>query len=220
MNKFRIAVAFVVLGTLIAGYAASRLYFGEDALSEEDQSVVLQRLAAGSAAGSASGGPFSLVDHFGKPVTDKDFRGRFMLVFFGYTFCPDVCPTELKVISDAMDILGEAGRKVQPLFVTVDHERDTPDVLADYVKSFHPSLIGLTGSAKQIEAAAGVFKVGYVKLEDPSPAKEKSAEYFMGHSSSTYLVGPDGKALFTFPQGIGPEELAREVGRFIATAAK
>ncbi|OHC75405.1 MAG: hypothetical protein A3G18_05750 [Rhodospirillales bacterium RIFCSPLOWO2_12_FULL_58_28] len=214
MSKFRIAVFFVVLGTLIAGYAVSRLYFDDDAVSEDNQA------ASFSAAGPSFGGPFSLIDHSGKAVTDKDFSGSFMLVFFGYTSCPDVCPTELKVISDAMDILGEAGKKVQPLFITVDPERDTPEVLAGYVGAFHPRLIGLTGSAKQIEAAAGVFKAGYVKLEDPSPTKEKSSEYFMGHSSSTYLIGPDGKALFTFPRGLGPEELAKEVGKFIAAAAK
>ena len=102
------------------------------------------------------GGPFALIDHTGEPRTDADFRGKLLLVYFGFTFCPDICPTDLQAIGLAVDQLGAAGESVQPLFITVDPERDTPEHLADYVSLFHPRLIGLTGSREAIRQAAGL----------------------------------------------------------------
>src|SRR5690349_7329011 len=98
------------------------------------------------------GGPFTLVDHTGKQVTDRDFRGRIMLVFFGFTFCPDVCPSGLQVIAAALDKLGPQAQKITPILITIDPERDTPAQLAAYVKSFHPRLVGLTGTPEEIAA--------------------------------------------------------------------
>src|SRR5256885_1898476 len=95
------------------------------------------------------GGPFTLVDHTGRTRTDADFRGKFLLVYFGFTFCPDVCPTDLQVISSAIDQLDAAGELLQPLFITVDPERDTPAHLSQYVPMFHPRLIGMTGNVDQ-----------------------------------------------------------------------
>ena len=95
-------------------------------------------------------GPFALTDHTGKKVTDEDYRGKFMLIAFGYTYCPDVCPTGLQAMSVAMDSLGEQADWVQPIFITIDPERDTPEVMKEYVAAFHPSLIGLTGTPQQI----------------------------------------------------------------------
>ncbi len=104
-------------------------------------------------------GPFSLVNHIGQAVTEKDFLGKFMLVYFGYTHCPDLCPIDLQVMVQAIDILGEQNEKVRPIFITVDPERDTVDVMADYVRRFPPRLIGLTGTREQVAAAPGDQRV-------------------------------------------------------------
>src|SRR5918996_3071934 len=96
------------------------------------------------------GGPFALVDHTGHTVTDADYRGKLMLVFFGFTHCPDVCPTTLQEIASALDVLGDEAGRVQPLFITVDPERDTPEVMAGYVDLFHPGIVGLTGTPEQV----------------------------------------------------------------------
>ena len=112
------------------------------------------------------GGPFSLVGTDGKTVTDADFRGRYMLIFFGFTHCPDICPAELQVIAQALDKLGDKGKKVVPVFVTLDPERDTPQVMGEYVKSFGPNFVGLTGSPEAIAAAAKSYRVAYAKVEN------------------------------------------------------
>ncbi len=151
------------------------------------------------------GGPFTLVDHTGKTVTDADFRGRYLLIYFGYTYCPDVCPTTLQTMTQALDLLGEKAERVQPLFITVDPERDTADVLADYVTAFHPRLIGLTGAADQIARAAKAYGVYYAKAEPSEP----DAPYLMDHSSFVYLMGPDGRYLTVFPHGTAPEDMAK-----------
>lgn len=171
------------------------------------------------------GGPFSLIDHSGRAVTDEDFRDRFMLVFFGYTYCPDICPTELQTMSEAMDALGAAGEKLQPVFISVDPERDTPEVLADYVDVFHPRLIGLTGPAEQIAAAAKVYHAAYMKVPLPSaePAAEggeggDSDDYGMAHSVTTYLVGPDGRILASYPRGTRSQDMAEDIRQFLGGA--
>lgn len=102
---------------------------------------------------------FTLTDHHGRTVTERDFRGRWQLVFFGYTFCPDVCPTTLAVMSQVLDILRDDAKKVAPMFITVDPERDTPEVLAEYIGAFHPDIVGLTGTSEQIKLAARSFRV-------------------------------------------------------------
>jgi len=149
------------------------------------------------------GGPFALIDHTGKPRTDAEFRGKLMLVYFGFTFCPDVCPTDLMAIGQAIDKLGDAGEAVQPLFVTVDPERDTPPHLADYVPFFHPRLIGLTGDAAQIRDAARAYRVYYAKV-----AVGDAAAYTVDHSAFIYLMDRDGKYLGFFPPGTPADRMA------------
>jgi len=141
------------------------------------------------------GGPFALIDHTGKPRTDQDFRGKLLLIYFGYSYCPDVCPTDLQQIALAVDRLGSAGVAVRPLFITVDPERDTAAHLADYVPLFHPRLIGLTGSAEQIGRTALAYKVYYAKFPPDSP------DYVVDHSSFIYLVDETGKYIGFFPPG-------------------
>jgi protein SCO1/2 len=135
------------------------------------------------------GGPFSLTDHTGRRVSEKDYLGKYMLVFFGFTYCPDVCPTELQVMSAALDELGPDGNVIQPIFVSIDPERDTPEVIKQYVENFHPRLVGLTGSAEEIAAIARAYRVYYKK----APGAEADGSYEMDHSTIIYLMGPDGR---------------------------
>jgi protein SCO1 len=134
------------------------------------------------------GGPFTLEDGNGKPVTDRDFRGKYMLVYFGYTFCPDICPTTLTAVADAMDKLGSAASHVQPVFITFDPKRDTPPVVKQYAAAFGPSIVGLTGTAEEIAAAAKEYRVYYAEHRTGPGVND----YSMDHSSVLYLMGPDG----------------------------
>lgn len=156
------------------------------------------------------GGPFTLTDHNGDTVTQEDFRGRFALIYFGYTFCPDVCPTELGQVAAALDILGAAGDKVTPVLITIDPERDTAEVLAEYVPLFHERLVGLTGTPQQIHDAAAAYRVFYRKVENPD-----YTYYLMDHSSFTYLLGPEGSVVSLFRYGTPAEEMAAAIRRFI-----
>jgi cytochrome oxidase Cu insertion factor (SCO1/SenC/PrrC family) len=148
------------------------------------------------------GGPFALVDHTGTPRTDAQFRGKLLLLYFGFTFCPDVCPTDLRSIGLALERLGKSGEEVQPLFVTLDPDRDTPQRLADYVPFFHARLIGLTGDVRSIEQAAHAYKVFYEKV--PTGGKG----YTVDHSGYIYLMDRAGQYLGFFPPGTPPERMA------------
>ena len=149
------------------------------------------------------GGPFALIDHTGAARSERDFRGKLLLIYFGFTYCPDICPTDLQNIGLALDQLGAVSDKVQPLFVTVDPDRDTPPHLAQYVQMFHPRLIGLTGDASAIRAAADAYKVYYAKVSN-----ERGDDYTVDHTAFTYLIGADGKYLGFLPPGTAPERIA------------
>ncbi len=148
------------------------------------------------------GGPFELTDHTGKTRTDADFRGKLLLVYFGYTYCPDVCPTDLMQIGLAIDKLGAAGADVQPLFISVDPERDTQSVLAQYVTAFHPRLIGLRGTPAQIRAVADSYKAYYTKYSPPD-----GGVYLIDHTGFIYLMGRSGEYLGFFPPGTSADRL-------------
>lgn len=154
------------------------------------------------------GGPFELVDHEGRVVRESDFRGRLMLVYFGYTWCPDVCPTELQTMSAALDLLGEDAAQVVPIFITIDPERDRPEVMADYRAHFHPSLVALTGSPQQVAAAAKAYRVYYAK--GPSEDGDSDA-YLMDHSSFVYLMDRKGGYLAHFGPGAAPDAMAKRI---------
>ncbi|HYH40304.1 MAG TPA: SCO family protein [Azospirillum sp.] len=159
---------------------------------------------------AAVGGPFRLTDHTGKAVTDADYRGKHLLIYFGYTFCPDVCPTELSTMAAALDKLGPVADKVQPLFISIDPERDTVAHMADYVPLFHPRLVGLTGTPDEIRAVAKEYRVYAAK----APGSSGEA-YLMDHSSFVYLMGPDGKFVAVFPGGTGPDKMAADIRKRI-----
>src|SRR5947209_14645018 len=142
------------------------------------------------------GGPFALMDHNGQPRTDADFRGKLLLIYFGFTYCSDACPIELQSIATALDGLGPTGEAVQPLFITVDPEKDTPEQLKAYVALFHPRLIELTGVPSQVQKVASAYKV-YSATAGPS----KKANPNIDHSGFTFLIDAGGKYLGFFPPG-------------------
>jgi cytochrome oxidase Cu insertion factor (SCO1/SenC/PrrC family) len=167
----------------------------------------------GSGTGTALiGGPFTLTDQTGKKVTEKDFLGHYMLVFFGYTYCPDVCPTELQVMSAALDSMGSKADNIQPVFITIDPQRDTADVMKQYVSNFYPRLIGLTGTPEEVANVAKVYRVYYSKVESKSGAND----YLMDHSSIVYLMDTHGTFLKHFTYTTDAAELAKAIEAAIA----
>jgi cytochrome oxidase Cu insertion factor (SCO1/SenC/PrrC family) len=151
------------------------------------------------------GGPFALVDHSGALRTDTQFRGKLLFLYFGFTYCPDLCPTDLQSMGLALDRLGKRGEEVQPLFVTLDPDRDTPQHLANYVQAFHPRLIGLTGDAISIRQVARAYKVYYAKV----PTGEN--DYTVDHSGYVYLMDRAGQYLGFFPPGTPPDRMAEVI---------
>jgi protein SCO1/2 len=158
------------------------------------------------------GGAFSLTDQTGKIRTDADFRGQLLLVYFGFTYCPDICPTDLQAISLAMDQLGADAAKVQPLFITLDPERDTAEHLAQYVPLFHPRLIGLTGSLSDVAKAADAYRVFYKRVK----TGDKPDDYTLDHTAFIYLVDRDGKYLGFFPPGTDAPRLVEMIRPHLA----
>jgi protein SCO1/2 len=164
--------------------------------------------------GAAIGGHFTLTGHTGRKASDTNFRGKYLILYFGFTHCPDVCPTDLLTIGQALRLFEkkDAARaaRVQPLFITVDPERDTPRVLAQYVESFHPRLIGLTGTPQEIAAVAKLYGIYYAK----QPVAGASG-YTMNHSRISYLFGPKGEPIAILPAEEGADKVAAELDRWV-----
>jgi len=153
------------------------------------------------------GGPFRLLDQDGRIRTDRDFRGRYMLVYFGYSFCPDVCPTTLAVMQGALDRLGAKANRIVPVFVSVDPARDSPAVLKAYLANFGPRFVGLTGSPRAVARIAREYHVYYSK----QPLAGGS--YAVNHSSQIYLMDPGGRFVAVYEETLGPGGLAAELGK-------
>lgn len=168
--------------------------------------------AYADALGALFGGPFELTRHDGETVRDIDFHGRHMLIYFGYTTCPVICPTDLAIMADALDMAGDAADKVQPVFVTVDPMRDTADVLAGYVADFHPRLIGLTGDDAAIERALKAYQIGRQFLPDPDGDPDA---YLINHTPTTFLMGPDGAFETLLPYGTPAEKIAEIIRGYV-----
>jgi len=212
--RFRITV--ILIATVVAVVLALAVGAFLDARRDTRQQA--SRSSDGMPA--LIGGPFELVAHTGETVTDRTYRGKFMLVFFGYTYCPDICPVELQVIADALDILGPKAEAIQPIFISVDPERDTPKVLADYVAAFHPRLVGLAGTKQQVTAAAKAYRAVFYKARDTSESSDgkddgDDTDYLMNHTSYTYLMGPDGKYIRHFSTRPQAEEIAKALAEKI-----
>lgn len=190
-------VLLAATGIVIAAIAAFILYGG----------------GTGGKGVASIGGPFSLIDDEGQTKTDKDFRGRYMLIYFGYTYCPDVCPTALQSMTQAMDQLPpESQAKITPIFITIDPERDTAKQLKAYVENFHPRLVGLTGTPEQIAQTARLYRVYFGRAKDE---REESTEYLMDHSSIIFLMDPDGQYVTHFTHATTPEKMAEKLATVV-----
>ena len=165
-------------------------------------------------AGSTIGGDFTLTDSKGQTVRWGDFAGKYRIVYFGYTFCPDICPTDMQRVAQGLKILkgkdAELAAKVVPIFISIDPDRDTPAVVGEFASAFSPDVVGLTGTPDQIAATAQTFKVAYAK-EPPA----KNGSYLMQHSTIVYLFGPDGAPIATLPTDLGAEAVAAELERWL-----
>jgi len=193
----RLGVACI--GVVLA-YVVSSAPLAANEAAEPSATELIEGLLSGRV---PVGGPFELTDQTGHRRSDSDFRGKLVVLYFGYTYCPDVCPTELQSISLALDRLGAAAQAVQPLFITVDPERDTPARLADFVASFHPGLIGLTGSPAEIRKTAIAYRTFFAKNSAAAPG-----DYSVDHTGFIYLVGKDGQYLGFLPPGLAPDAIA------------
>jgi protein SCO1/2 len=177
--------------------------------------LTLTRLCQGVVAGSVTiGGPFTLRTPDGVTVTDQTYRGKWQLVYFGYTFCPNSCPTALMDISLVLARLGSEANMIQPLFITVDPQRDTPDVLQQYTRSFDPRIIGLSGDEQQIAAAAQAYGAYYT----PRKTRQGAEDYLIDHSSYIYLMDPHGGFARGFDADTPPDRMAQEVHELVRHA--
>ena len=156
------------------------------------------------------GGPFTLVDQDGRARSDSEFRGKLMIVYFGYTFCPDVCPTDLMAITQALDALGPEAAGVQPVFISIDPERDAK-AMREYMSAFHKSFIGLTGAPEDIRKVANSYKAFYAKVGDA-----KTGDYAIDHAGVIYLMGRDGGYLGFMPPQTAPDRLIEILRKYLA----
>lgn len=177
--------------------------------------------AANASAAGDFGGPFSLTDQFGRRRSEQDFRGKYMLIYFGYTWCPDICPTTLATEAEALDKLGPDANRIVPVFISVDPKRDTPEKLKSYLSSFDAkpqslrnNFVGLTGSDEDIARAAKAYRVYYRAHLDGNT--EDDAEYSIEHSTDVYLMSPRGKFVAWYSAGILPDELAADLKRTVS----
>jgi len=164
---------------------------------------------------SINRGTFSLVDHFGHPVTEQTYRGSYLLIFFGYSHCPDICPISLSIFAQVLEQLEEKANRVQPLFITLDPERDTPERLAKFVTFFHPRLIGLTGSVDQIATVAEQYFVRYKKYSLNTPSTTLKSNYLLDHTGASYLLGPNGEGLSLFQHDTTANDIAVTILSFL-----
>lgn len=199
MNRYIAIAAAGAVAALIGG-TAGYAWFADRA-----QDDPLAQCREGNVGGADIGGPFSLIDKTGAVKTDKEVITRPTLVYFGYTFCPDVCPFDMSRNAEAMDLLKEQGKDVGLVFITVDPERDTPDVVGDYAEAYSDTAIGLTGSAEQIAAAAKAYRV-YYKAQ-----KGEDEYYLVDHSAFTYLMLPGTGFADFYKREATPEQIAKGV---------
>jgi protein SCO1 len=194
----RALTAFLLAVLVICGILLYRLWM-------QDSSA-----PAGMSGEALVGGPFELTDQDGNKVTDQTYKGKLMLIYFGFTYCPDACPTALGVMSAALDQLDVAAERVVPILITVDPERDTAPVLKDYVSNFHPRMVGLTGTPEQVAQVAKAYRVFYQKASGAT-----GGDYLMDHTLLIYLMDGDGKYVTHFGPDAKPEQIADEIRKHL-----
>jgi len=200
----RARLAFGLTAVVLAAIGVAILLFG---LGKAHAPV------AGPSSQAQIGGPFELVDETGKTVTDRTYRGKWLLIYFGYTYCPDVCPTTLNTLGLALRDLGPAADAIQPLFITVDPQRDTPETLAGYTDAFDPRLIGLTGTPEQIANAAKAYRVYYRKAGEGD-------DYSVDHTSLIYVMDPEGRFVTFFGHDANAETMTAKLRQLLANPPK
>ena len=199
-----VAVLIIIIGVTLRFFASPQSMVSPAGVTVVDKGG---REIKGSKPPSI-GGRFTLISQDGRPVTDADFRGKNILVFFGFTNCPDVCPLTLNNISRAMVLLGADANKIQPLFISVDPLRDTPNVLRQYLKHFDHRIIGLTGTPKQVAAVQRAYRIF---AQRRNAVGEDSDDYLMDHTSISYMMGPSGEFKTFFSNGSTPEEFVTKI---------
>ncbi|MGE0744592.1 MAG: SCO family protein [Rhodospirillales bacterium] len=197
MRKLALIVASVAAFVVVAAVGMMVLYGG----------------GSGSSGIAKIGGPFALTDQDGRTRTDADFRGSLMMVYFGYTYCPDACPTALLSMTQALDMLGPDAEKVVPVFITIDPARDTADQLKLYAQNFHPRTVMLTGTPEQVAAAAKAYRVYYAKAKGSED--EKPDQYLMDHTSIIYLMGRDGRYITHFTHATQADKIAETLRKHL-----
>ncbi|KAK2078287.1 hypothetical protein QBZ16_004156 [Prototheca wickerhamii] len=202
-------VSFLSLGLTLATGAGLYLWFQQ----QQDKKIVAAQKSTTVVGAAAIGGPFQLVDHRGSPFSDKDLLGRWTLLYFGFTQCPDICPEELEKIVEAKQLAEkETGTKLTTVFVSVDPERDTVAQVAEYVKEFDPEMIGLTGTLEQTNAAARAYRVYHSKTGEDK-------DYLVDHSIITYLLDPQGNFVTFFGKNMTAPEVAKALVGFVGPKA-
>jgi len=205
-NILLIGIALISIFFLVWKNYIGPKYFSEYRTLDGGQGVKVQKVGV-----PQIGGPFVLVNQDGKTVSEDDFKGKYMLIYFGYTYCPDVCPTSLTIMGDALDILGDKAEQITPVFITVDPERDDPEAMKMYVEHFHPRLVGLTGLVDQVKVAAKAYKAYFAKSGDGYG----DDDYAMDHSAITYLMAPDGKFVTHFGHGVEAAPMAEKLAEVL-----
>ena len=176
----------------------------------------IEPAAGEDVAGAEIGGPFALTDQDGRAVTDKDYAGDYKLVYFGFTNCPDVCPVDMGKITAALKILGKDADRLKPIFITVDPQRDTPEVIKSYLKNFDPRFTGLTGTKEQIDAVKKSYKIYAEEGEHMQGAGHDHMDsYMVSHSAYTYLMSPDGHLAALFGSEDTPEVIAARLAEIL-----
>jgi protein SCO1/2 len=190
---------------MLGGLAAGGLFLTLGQLREAEPVVVTT--------GEADvGGPYSLLDQNGVRRSDEDFRGRYMLVFFGFTYCPDICPTTLAILSAALENIGPLADEVVPIFITVDPQRDTPEILKPYLSAFGPEFVGLTGTREEIDNAVSAYRAFYQIVET------ENDDYLVDHSTIIYLMDGEGKFVTNYDLNMGPDAIAEDLRERISAA--
>jgi cytochrome oxidase Cu insertion factor (SCO1/SenC/PrrC family) len=203
-------VSALIAAVSIAGAAAAIFYFPRN-LPEDGRRAEAARLMNDLMSGKVRvGGPFTLTDPFGKRKSLSDFRGKLVLLYFGFTYCPDVCPTDLLAIGQAIKSLATDGDELQPVFITLDPERDTPETLRSYVASFHPRFVALSGTVAEVRQVATAYKVFFEKVRPPG-----ASTYLIDHMAFTFLLDREGRYVGLFPPGTPAERMAAIVGEHV-----
>ncbi|PQO24378.1 SCO family protein [Rhodobacteraceae bacterium WD3A24] len=204
-------IYLLTAAALVAGLLGGLFYMVVAGRSDDVFAACRTTQIAGGSA--AIGGPFELVNHEGETVTDADVITEPSLIYFGYTFCPDVCPLDTARNARSVDILQEEGYAIQPVFISIDPARDTPEVLSEFVSYMHPDMIGLTGSEEQVRAASQAYRTYYARQES-----EDDEFYLVDHSTFSYLVLPDHGFVELFRRNVSAEQLAERVSCFLDAA--